>query len=140
MGITNKDLDVKLNAIHGRINKLVDTSNENKVNIAKLVEHVNTQNGRIERLEGDVNGLDGTYREHEGILTDITNELKNFGDKFNNFISDKKASDKKVAGVAKEKEERRWELRKIILNHSSELVTGSVMGIILLLARLLWGI
>jgi uncharacterized coiled-coil DUF342 family protein len=139
MGITNKDLDSKLDKIHGRINGLVDTANENRVGIAKLVEHVNTQNGRIDALEGDVRGLDGTCREHEGVLTDITNELRNFGARFSDFITTEKADKKKAAESAKMREERRWEIRKIIFNHSGELITGSVVGIILLAARFIWG-
>jgi uncharacterized coiled-coil DUF342 family protein len=115
MAITNKDLDDKLDKIHERINKLFERTTQ-------LVEHVKTQNGRIGKCETNIEGLDGTLREHEGEINDACAKIDG------HLKSESKT------------EKRGWDAKMIRFGGMMSLATGITVGMILLIARLFLGI
>ena len=114
-GVTNRDLDEKLDKIHERINKLFERTTQ-------LVEHVKIQNSRIIRCESNING-------HDGVLRDVENELNDACNRIDGHLKEEN-----------EVEKRGWDMKMLKFGGAMSLSTGVAIGIILLAARLLMGI
>ena len=57
--------------VESKIDKIYDLTQENCKQIAVLIEHVKTQNGRIGRVESNYEGVTGTMTEHDETLHDL---------------------------------------------------------------------
>lgn len=55
--------------------------NKNYTKIAVLTEHVDNQNSKVEKLEREVEGAEGTLQEHDEGLRDLFNYQKKCDDR-----------------------------------------------------------
>lgn len=122
MTITNKDLDDKLEKIYERINKLFSVTSENGKSIAVLAEHVGMQNSRVGKNETRIDGMEGSLTEHEGEIKDI-------------YLTQKSCLER-----YRKSSERKWDREMAKFGGFISIGTGSIVGIILLIARVLWGL
>lgn len=122
MPVTNENLYDKLEKIHSRINKVFGVANENTKNIAILVEQTKNQNGRIKKCESEMEGMEGSMRDAEAAITDVAR-----------IQSD--------CLKGKENASRRgWDRHMALFGGTVSATTGIIVGIVILIARLVWGV
>jgi hypothetical protein len=83
MGITNKELDSKLDKIYTKIDQLYRMSNDNKLAISqvdgkvgKFIDRVQMQESRLEKAEGNIEGHDGVINTIEKELDGVCGQVK----------------------------------------------------------------
>jgi hypothetical protein len=86
--------------LNEKIDRIEQVTSKNEKNTAIIIEHAKTTNGRVTKLETNMEGLDGTLRDHENCLKDHDGMFKNLTDKIETIFDTKKI-----------KNNRQWDLR-----------------------------
>jgi chromosome segregation ATPase len=122
MGITNKELYEKLDAVHERINDLVEKVGGLAKDYATTKEQVKTLKISMVKNESNIEG-------HDGTISTIEKELDNVCTKIDGHLK-----------VDQNTMEKNWNLHMWRLGGAMSLGTGIAIGIILLIARLFLGV